>query len=120
MDIRVAQWAIRITLVVSVIGILVVALFPELAIEARITSVGIALQIAGIALAVPELANRLSNKPATDLIIWAETFLPFWKILSKITRRKLTLGQLSVILSVLGIILIFGGLVMQYFAAYLS
>ena len=116
--IRVFQRAIRIILIASFIGILVVALLPGLTIESRINSIGVALQIAGIAFALPELAQRLSNRPATDLLIFAETFLPFWKILSNITRRKLTLGQLSVILSVLGIILIFVGLAMQYFAVF--
>jgi hypothetical protein len=117
--IRVSQWAIRIVLVASFIGILVVALLPGLTIESRINSIGVALQIAGIAFALPELAHRLSNKPVTDLIIWAETFMPLWKILSKIRIAK-NLRQLSVILSVLGVILIFVGLVMQYSAAYFN
>ena len=115
--IRVPQWAIRIILVASFIGILVVALLPGLTIESRINSIGVALQIAGIALALPELAHRLSNKSATDLIIWAETFMPLWKILSKIRIVK-NLVQLSVILSVMGIVSIFVGLVMQYLAVF--
>jgi hypothetical protein len=119
MDVRVSQWVIRTILVASVIGILVVALFPGLAIEARITSIGVALQIAGIALAIPELAHRLSKKPATDLIIWADTFMPLWKILSKIRIVK-SLGQLSIVLSITGVVLIFVGLVMQYLAAYFN
>jgi len=118
--IRVFQRAIRIILIASFTGILVVALLPGLTTESRINSIGVALQIAGIAFALPELAQRLSNRPATDLLIFAETFFPFWKILSKNTRRKLTLGQLSVILSVLGIVLIFVGLGMQYFAVFFA
>ena len=117
--IRVFQWAIRIILVASFIGILVIAIFPGLAFESRINSIGVALQIAGIAFALPELAHRLSNKPATDLIIWADTFMPLWKILSKMRIVK-NLGQLLVILSVLGIVLIFVGLVMQYLTVFFA
>jgi hypothetical protein len=90
---------------------------PGLAIESRINSIGVALQISGVALAIPELAYRLSNKPATDLIVWAETFMPLWKILGKIRIVK-NLRQLSIILSINGVVLIFAGLVMQYLASY--
>ena len=116
---RVPQWAIRIILVAFFVGILVVALLPGLTIESRINSIGVALQIAGVALAIPELAHRLSNKSATDLIAWADTFMPLWKILSKIRIVK-NLGQLSIVLSITGVVLIFAGLVMQYLAAYFN
>jgi hypothetical protein len=117
--IRASQWAIRIVLVASFVGIVVVALIPELTIESRVNSIGAALQIAGVALAIPELAHRLSNKSATDLLVWAETFTPLWKILSKIHIVK-NLGQLSIILSVKGIILILAGLFIQYSSAYFN
>ena len=117
--IRVFQWAIRIILVASFIGILIVALLPGLATESRINSIGAALQIAGISFALPELAYRLSNKPATDSIIWAETFMPLWKILSTIRIAK-NLGQLSIVLTITGVVLILAGLVMQYLAAYFN
>jgi len=117
--IRVSQWAIRIILVASFLGILVIVLFPGLTIAARITSIGVAFQIAGVAFIIPELAQRLRKGSATDLIIWAKTFLPLWTILSKV-RVATTLGQLSVILSVMGIVLILVGLVMQYLAAYFN
>jgi hypothetical protein len=117
--IRISQWAIRITLASSFMGILVVALLPGLTVESRIISTGIALQIAGISLALPELAQKLSNRPATDLIIWAETFFPFWKILSRV-HLVTTLGRLSIILSIIGIALIIIGLLMQYLAVFFS
>jgi hypothetical protein len=85
---------------------------------ARISGIGVALQIAGVALAIPELARRLSNKPATDLIIWADTFMPLWKILGKIHLVR-NLGQLSVVLSITGVILIFTGLGLQLISYYI-
>jgi hypothetical protein len=87
-------------------------------VAARISGIGVALQIAGVALAIPELAHRLSNKSATDLIIWADTFMPLWTILSKIHLAK-NIGQLSVLLSITGIALIFAGLGLQYLASFL-
>jgi len=117
--IRVSQWAIRIILIAAFTGILIVALLPGVDIESRIGSIGAALQIAGIAFALPELAYRLSHKPATDLIIWAETFMPLWKILGKIHIVK-NLGQLSIVLSIIGVVLILVGLVMQYCTGYLG
>ena len=116
--VRVSQWAIRIVLVASFFGIVIIILYPSLNTGARINGIGIALQIAGVALAIPELAYRLSNKPATDLIIWADTFMPLWKILSKIRIVK-NLGQLSIVLSITGVVLIFVGLGLKYLASYL-
>lgn len=115
--IRISKWAIRIILVASFFGILVTILCPSLNTAARISSIGVALEIAGLALAMPALAHRLSNKPATDLIIWADTFMPLWKILSRI-RIVRNLGQLSVVLSVTGVTLIFVGLGLQYLASF--
>jgi len=116
--IRASQWAIRIVLVASFVGILVIILYPSLNTAVRINGIGAALQLAGVALAIPEVSQRLSGKGATDLIIWAETFLPLWKILSKLHVSK-TLGQLSTVLSITGVVLIFAGLGFQYFASYL-
>lgn len=115
--IRVSHWVIRIIVATSFLGIVLVILYPHLNTPARVNGVGIALQIIGVALAIPELAQRLSNKPATDLIIWAHTFMPLWKILSKIRIVK-TLRQLSVVLSITGIALIFVGLGLQYITSY--
>ena len=117
MWIRFSQWAIRIILVASLFGILTVVLLPNLAIAPRLTAIGVTLQLAGISLAIPEVAQRLSGRNATDLIIWAETFLPLWKIMSKVHMAK-TLGQLALVLSIVGIVSIVVGLILQYLAAY--
>ena len=117
--IRVAQWAIRIVLVGAFFGIVVIILYPSLNTGARINGIGAALELAGIAFTIPELAQRLSDKPATDLIIWADTFMPLWAILSKIRRVK-TLGQLSVFLSIMGVLLVVAGLGLQYLASYFT
>lgn len=116
--IRVSQWAIRIVLVASFCGIVVIILYPYLNTAARISGIGIVLQIAGVAFTIPELAQRLHTKPATDLIIWADTFMPLWKIFSKIHIVK-NIGQLSIFLSIMGVVLIFAGLGLQYLASYL-
>ena len=86
MWIRVSKWAIRVILVGSLFAILTVILFSGLTTALCLSAIGIVLQIAGVALAIPEVSQRLSNKAATDLIVWAETFLPLWKIMSKIQR----------------------------------
>ncbi|MFQ5925600.1 MAG: hypothetical protein ACE5IE_06355, partial [Dehalococcoidia bacterium] len=91
--------------------------FPGLTSAQRISAIGVALQLAGVALAIPEVSQRLSGKQATDLIVWAETFFPLWKILSKLHVVK-TLGQLSIALSIVGIVSIIVGLILQYLAAY--
>jgi hypothetical protein len=115
--IRVSQWLIRIVILAAFVGIVAMILYPDIGVAARISGIGVALQIAGAALAIPELARRLSNKPATDLIIWADTFMPLWKILSKIHLVN-NLGQLSVVLSITGVILIFAGLGLQHISSY--
>ena len=114
---RVSQWAIRVIIVASLLGILTIILFPGLTSALRLSAVGIALQLAGVALAIPEVSQRLSGKGATDLIIWAETFFPLWKILGKLHITK-TLGQLSIVLAIVGIVSIIVGLILQYLAVY--
>ena len=111
-------WAIRVILLASFIGILFVLLFPKLSADLRITSIGAALQVAGLAFVLPDLAEKLIKKTGTELVTWAETFFPLWKILSKIIRIKMTLGALRGVLLVLGIAFIFFGLIMQYLAVF--
>jgi len=115
--IRIFQWIIRIILIASIIAIVIVVLYPNLNAGQRFVGIGLSLQVGGISLAFPELAQRLSDKQATDLIIWAETFFPLWKTLSKIHLAK-TLRQLAIVLSIVGVVLIIVGLVLQYLAVY--
>jgi hypothetical protein len=123
-ELRLYTWGIRITLILSLIGIIVASVLENLSIDQRITAIGIALQICGISLSIPELARRISGKPATDLVIAMNTFdfLPlllgkigFNKILDRMKiRYPKTIGEMNYTTAILGIALIFVGLIMQY------